>query len=89
MQACKQVAASFAAEATALCAHRAWRTCACLASAQEENPLLRQVMLLVLEGGQQRGQRDAGGALDVVVEGADLAAVRLQDPGRQDSPCEA
>src|SRR6266480_2780755 len=49
------------------------------ACAEEQEALLRKLFPSEAQGAVDAGQRDAGGALDVVVEGADLVAIARQD----------
>src|SRR5205823_5294455 len=49
------------------------------ARAEEQEALLRKFFPGEAQGAVDAGQRDAGGALDVVVEGADLVAIAGQD----------
>ena len=49
------------------------------ARAEEQEPLIGELLSGDAQRGEDPGQRDAGGALDVVVEGADLVAIARQD----------
>ena len=49
------------------------------AGAEKQEALLGELLPGEAQRGEDAGQRDAGGALDVVIEGADLVAIARQD----------
>ena len=48
-------------------------------AAEKQEALVGELLPGDAQGGEDAGQRDAGGALDVVVEGADLVAIARED----------